>query len=278
MKGKGFKTAAIRENVRDRLNLNLFYTEAFLNYAGNPIDSKELYTEIIADELIRNYDQVSKIGKDIIIRRTKTFNAHPNHIPNVKSRLQKFKQLEYCEKLLAIALYNSNETYCLGKILDYEVPLKEEKSDKYGRIDLVSKDANKQSIKLIELKIKAKNGKDETLLRALLEIYIYYKLIKNSFDKFLEDYHLSSEEYKRFQPAILTDKQSLSGKTLLNIKEHPCVQALISKMNNEISSQIEGFVYDYPNRNKPFQYNGEIKQKIILQGDIKIEQIDIAGN
>ena len=49
--------------------------------------------------------------------------------------------------------------------------------------------------------------------------------------------------------------------------------------SNEIGSKVEGFVYDYPNRNKPFQSNGEFKQKIMLQGDIKIKQIfDIAGN
>lgn len=272
---KGFKEAVIRKKVQAELQKdpNFFYTKTFLNYAGNSIDSKEPYTEIIADELVRNYDQVRRIGENAAIHKTKSFNAHRNYIPNVKARLKKFEQLEYCEKLLAIALYNSNVTYCLGKILDFEVPLKEKKSDKYGRIDLVAKDDNKQSIKLIELKIKAKNGNDETLLRALLEIYTYYKLINNSYDKFLidyGDYGLSSDKYKRFQPTILTDQQSLSGITLLNIKEHPCIQALISKMNNEIGSQIEGFVYDYPNRNEPFK---EVEHKIMLQGDITITQI-----
>ena len=273
---KGFHEEIIREKVRNKLknDPNLFYKEPFLNYAGKTIDTKELYTEVIADELIANCSQVSQIGKNASIRKSdnKSFNAHPHHIPNVTATLKKFKQLEYCEKLLAIALYNSNERYCLGKILDYEVPLKENKSDKHGKIDLVSIiDDNKQSIKLIELKIKAKKGNDETLLRTLLEIYTYYKLINNSYGKFLKDYKLSSDKYTRFQPAILTDKQSLSGETLSNIKKHPRVQALISEMNKEIDGQIEGFVYDYPKRNEPFQEDEG--HKIILQGNITITQV-----
>ena len=272
-----FKKADIRTKVQAKLknDLNLFYTEAFLNYAGKPIDSEEPYTEVIADELINNYNLVSQIGKNTPIRK-KSFNANHNGVANVKARIKRFGYLEYNEKLLAIALFNSKQDDCPSKIFDYEVPIKEKQTDKYGKIDLVSTDTINQSVKLIELKIMAKNGKDETLLRALLEVYTYYKLIRNSFDKFLEDYEdygLSSDKYKRFQPAILTDEQSLSGITLSNIKEHPRIQALISKMNNEIGSKVEGFVYDYPNRNKPFQSNGEFKQKILLQGDITITQI-----
>lgn len=260
----------IREKVRNKLenDPNLFYKESFLNYTGKTIDTKEPYTEVIADELVKYYDQLRRIGENYPIRKAKSFNAHPNHIPNVNCRLKQFNQLEYCEKLLAIALYNSNNTDCLGKILDYEVPLKEKQSDKHGKIDLVS--LKDQSVILIELKIKAKNGIDETLLRALLEIYTYYKLIKNSFDKIMKDYKLPSDNYKRFQPAILTDEKALSGITLSNIKEYPRILALISLMNKEIESHIAGFVYDYPNRNEPFQ---EIEHKIMLQGNITITQI-----
>lgn len=269
-----FKKADIRNEVLDKLqnDPNLFYKSKFLNYSGKPADSEEPYVEIIANELINNYNLVMKIGENSPIRKVKCFNAHPSHIPNVKSRLERFKQLEYCERLLAIALYNSNKTYSIGKIFDYEVPLKEKQSDKYGKIDIVSKDDDKQSIKLIELKIKAKNENDETLLRALLEVYTYYKLIRNSFDKFLMDYkdRLASDKYKRFQPVILTDKEALSGKTLSDIKIYPSIQTLISKMNDEIGGKIEGYVYNYPNRNEPFQ---EIEHKIMLQGDITIMQM-----
>jgi len=270
-----YKEADVRNKVQAKLkeNLNSFYGEGFLNYEGATVDSKNILTEVIADELIKNYHQVSKIGRKTPIRKKKSFNRNHNGIASVNARLQKFGYLEYSEKLLAIALYNSKQDYCLGEILDYEVPIKEKQKDKYGRIDLVSKDTLNRSVKLIELKIKPKDKNGETLLRALLEIYTYYKLISDSYGKFLEDYNLSPDKYLQFQPAILTDQQALSGQTLLNLKKYPRTQALISMMNNEIGSKVEGFVYDYPSKNKPFQSNGEGKQKIMLQGNIRITQI-----
>lgn len=272
---KVYKEADLRQEVQTKLkeNLNSFYREGFLNYEGITVDGEIFFTEIIADELIKNYDQVSKIGRNTLIRKTKSFNRHHNGIANVKARMQSFGYLGYCEKLLAIALYNSKQAYCLGEIFDYEVPIKETSNDKYGRVDLVSKDALNHSVKLIELKIKPKNKNGETLLRSLLEIYTYYKLISDSYDKFLKDYNLSSNAYHGFQPAILTDQDALSGDTLINIKKYPNTQALISMMNNEIGCNIEGYVYDYPNKNKPFESNGEDKQRIKLQSNIKIKKI-----
>jgi hypothetical protein len=44
-------------------------------------------------------------------------------------------------------------------------------------------------------------------------------------------------------------------------------------MNNEIKCNIEGYVYDYPDRNKPFESNKEDKQEIKLRGDIIIKKI-----
>ena len=275
-----YKEADVRKEVQAKLqeNLNSFYGVGILNYEGTTVDTEKNLSEVIADELIRNYDQVSKIGKDALIRRTKSFNRNHKGVATVKARIQRFGCLEYNEKLLAIALYNSKKGYCLGEIFDYEVPIKEKQTEKYGRIDLVATDTINQSVKLIELKIKPKNKNGETLLRALLEVYTYYKLISDSFDKFVEDYKLSPKEYRRFQPVILTEKYALSGRTLLSIKEFPRIHALIAKMNDEIGSQIEGYVYDYPDKNKLFQSNRENKQKIMLQGDIKITKIDTAGN
>jgi hypothetical protein len=192
---KDYREDKIRDMVKEQLrnNIHMFYKSAFLNYSGKTLDTKREYTEVIADELINNYIRVSQPWKYIPIRKTKSFNMNHDGFSNVKSRLNKFKNLEYCEKLLAIALYNSGQTYCFGKLLDYEVPLKEkQKPDALGKIDLVSVDGNTQSVRLIELKIKKDNGTDETLLRAVLEIYTYYKLIKNSESqgKFLQDYGL----------------------------------------------------------------------------------------
>lgn len=268
------KEADIRQIVRDRLkdNINSFYTDRMLNYEGTTADTKIIVSEVIADELNKNYAQLSKIGKNTLIRRSKPFNCGHKGIANVRNRINKFGELTYNEKCLAIALFNSEQSYCLGKIFDYEVPIKETKNDKYGKVDLVSTHDPSHSIKLIELKIKSER-RGETLLRAILEIYTYYKLISGSYDKFIRDYKLSRDLYQRFQPAILTDQESLSGKTLSDIEKYPCIQALLSEMNNELRVNVEGYVYDYPGRNKAFQSNGEISQKIFLEGNITITKI-----
>jgi hypothetical protein len=280
---KAYNEQEIRDKVQKCLKtpdlIQHLYKEKFLNYSGNTKDTDKEYIEVIADELIKNYHEVSRQW-DIPIRSTKSFNLNHDGFSNVKSRLNKFGSLKYCEKLLAIALSNSEKTYCLGKIKDYEVPLKEEKSDEQelGKIDLISVDNNDQFVKLIELKIKNDNGADETLLRAVLEIYTYYKLIisSKSQEKLLREYKLP--EYYRLQPAILTDELALSGQQLLQMEQkYPRVKDLISAMNNEIGEQIEGYVYDYHSRGKPFQGitkdPQDSNQKIMLQGDITIRKI-----
>ena len=60
-----------------------------------------------------------------------------------------------------------------GKILDYQVPLKNKSTDKgLGKIDLISvKESSKPGTKIIYfLELKKDNSK-ETLLRCLLEVY-----------------------------------------------------------------------------------------------------------
>lgn len=268
------KEADVRQMVRDGVkdDIDSFYKDHILNYEGTTADTNIIMSEVIADELVKNYAQVSKIGKNSLIRRSKSFNRSHEGIAYVRNRINRFGELTYNEKCLAIALFNSEQSYCLGKIFDYEVPIKETKNDKYGKVDLVSTHDPSHSIKLIELKIKSER-KDETLLRAILEIYTYYKLISGSYDKFIGDYKLSRDLYQRFQPAILTDQESLSGKTLSDLEKYPCIQALMSMMNDEIDDKLEGYVYDYPCRNKPFQSNGEDKQKVMLQGEIRITKI-----
>jgi hypothetical protein len=280
---RAYKEPEIRRKVQiffeESEPIECLYKEKFLNYLGKTIDTGKEYAEVVADELVKNYHKVSGPW-NIPIRRTKQFNLHHDGFSNVKSRINKYKSLKYCEKLLAIALYNSGQPYCLGKIKDYEIPLKEERSDEHnlGKIDLISRDDDNRSVRLIELKIKNDRGTDETLLRAVLEIYTYFKLIigSKSQDKLLEEYELP--KYNRLQPAIITDELALSGQQLLQIKEkYPHLKDLISSINNEIGEQIEGYVYDYPARGKPFQGNAQDSQdsyqKIMLQGNITIRKI-----
>ena len=258
----------VREMIKKALetNLHFLYQENFLNYRGKTSDSQKLYSEVIAKELVKNYPKLEKIGKDVSIRKTKSFNTGHNGSPNVDARLRRFNCLEFSEKMLAIALFNSNTNYCFGKIFDYQVPLKEKQSDKFGEIDLVAqKDC---SLKLIELKIKGRN--EETLLRGLLEVYTYYKLINNSLKKFIKEFKLENGKRLFFQPAILTDRKSLSGKTMEDIDDFPNIKKLVSAINKEIEISVEFFTYDYDSKKVVQNVTDE---KIVLDGDIQINEI-----
>lgn len=183
--------------------------------------------------------------------------------PNVNARLKRFKKLNYSEKLLAIAIHNSGTEFCFGKVSDYQVPLKERQKDRFGEIDLVAQSG--ASIKLLELKINGK-GK-ETLLRALLEVYTYYKLLDGSVEKFTKDFDLSTDTY--FQPGILTERSSLSGQTLLNMNAFPKMSALISELNADMGVPVEFFIFDYPSHG----FNQDSIGRIIFSGDFSINTV-----
>lgn len=266
---KKYSEKEIINKVKERLfnNPHFFYTENFLKYKSKTQDTKEPCTEVIAKVLVDHYGKVKLIGKNALIRRTKSFNWNHNGISNVAARLKRYGYLKYSEKLLAIALFNSQDFFCVGKIFDYEVPLNENISDGFGKIDIVTEDNDQ--IRLIELKI-SKEENDETLLRALLEIYTYYKLISNSNSKFIQSFpkDLNNKIKYYFRPAILTDMESLSGTTIKEIKHYPYLKELVSEMNKEIGVKIEFFVYNYPSK----QVKTE-NRKIVLDGDINIRKV-----
>ncbi len=267
---RAYSENKIREMIKSALETNplFIYQENFLNYRGRTSDSRKPYSEVIAKELVENYHQLMRLGKDVSIRRTKSFNVCHNGIPDVNARLKRFDYLKFSEKLLAIALFNSDTEYCFGEIIDYQVSLKEKQSDKFGEIDLVAKKG--RSLKLIELKIKGRN--EETLLRALLEIYTYYKLINNSLDKFVDDFNLDNGKELYFQPAIIIDRFSLSGEILENIDNYPNIKMLVSTINTEIGISVEFFTYSYVSQEI---IQSETDKRIVLDGDIQINEIQI---
>jgi hypothetical protein len=88
------------------------------------------------------------------------------------------------EERFAIELFNWSKGgkifSHIGKILEYQIPLKNSRADKgLGKIDLIS--VADDRFFLIELKIK---GNKENMLRSVLEIATYYQVLSKS--KFLE--------------------------------------------------------------------------------------------
>lgn len=270
-----------KEEVRQLLKdlPNSFYQKGVFKRAGTTNGSGRLYMDVVSEELISNYKCVERIGQDINSRKENFKLSSHDGSADVTKRGG--KALMFDEKLFARALFNSHKTDAYyGTIVDYETPLKAKMSKLsgiIGKIDLIAKDDNNKSIKLLELKIGTNK---ETVLRAILEIYTYYKLVCNARDQFLKDF--SAISYK-IQVGIITDKDSKSGENIKHINQHPelypKLKELIGKMSAEIGG-FEFFTYDYPKSGEPFcdPISDDGKKKQItprLIGDITIKKVNL---
>lgn len=245
--------------------------QEMLNYTGKLMDADLPYTEYISELIIKDFSILKSIGKDnTIIRKTKSFNCNHTGISNDYRRQERFGHTYLNEKPFAIALFNSNYGFPFGKILDYEIPLSENKSSKIGKIDLISKNGN--DIYLIELKMKTK----ETLLRAIMEIFTFAIFLNKRKEKFQKDMRIDSIE--NIFPTVLTFRESYCETQLSEIikNRYPKFRQLLVKMNEYLSSVgISSFKFFVIDANEP-SLTKEKGGKTIIKDDAfyKLEVIE----
>lgn len=92
----------------------------------------------------------------------------------------------------------------LGKIIDFQVPIKNTRNNLAGKIDLISFSESNGILYLLEFK---KPDSKETLLRCILEAYTYYKQVNCS--KLLKDFGLPVDS--KIIPAALIYKRSFAA-------------------------------------------------------------------
>ena len=149
-----------------------FYKTSILNYRGYVTGEKKvkehLYTERIAKSILEH---------DLLTTWNSLVPVRENHfVPDHSKKCECIISTNRKEEILAKLLYRQGDVGGLGKILDYQTPLKEKKSDSYGKIDLLSYNKKDNLISVVELKYRP-SVSDETLLRCILEAYTYYKLL-----------------------------------------------------------------------------------------------------
>lgn len=153
-------------------NIQEIYREALINYRGKTSDTKEYYTEVIAEELLKN-DISGKMCKIKEIVRGSGYKV-ANH-DGVSLTISNRKEEIYCKELYSLSSTKQKCFNEIGMIIDYQVPLKNKQTDKVGKIDLISK--TKDAIWILELKVI---DNKETVLRCLLEITTYYQVISKN--------------------------------------------------------------------------------------------------
>lgn len=112
-----------------------------VNYLGNTSDTNECYSEVIANYLLGHLSLLDKIPT---ISRTSSYNMHHTGL-TIRENSNRF------EEKLALSLFGKMLP-SLGKIIDYQTPLKNVQSDTAGKIDLLAWNTDKEALYLIELK------------------------------------------------------------------------------------------------------------------------------
>ena len=176
-----------------------FYSQDFLNYRGKTSDKEGYYyTEIIAKWLLDNI----KLFNDIkMISRENSYkvDSHDGKIKNEKSGRE--------EEIIAMKLFDFSQNQgkvfdIIGKIIDYQTPLKNVQTDEIGKIDLLAynEKENPKTLRILELK---RADSKETMLRCVLEAYTYLKIADKA--KLLKDFGLPEDTIVKACPFVFFD-------------------------------------------------------------------------
>ena len=183
----GYKKEKIINKLENLKDISTLYKEDFINYKGDTTDTKEKYTEVIAEWLLNNIDLLYKIKKITRLSSYKVDTHDGKYTPRPNP----------IEEIIAMDIFNQGSLNILGKVLDYQTPLKNERDDKAGKIDIVSYNKDIKTVYLLELK---KEDNEETMLRCVLEIFTYSKTLDK--DKFLEDFNLPKDTKIKASPLV----------------------------------------------------------------------------
>ncbi len=191
----GYKKDEVINKLENLKDISTLYKEDFINYRGDTTDTKEKYTEVIAEWLLNNIDLLYKIKKITRLSSYKVDTHDGKYIPRPNPS----------EEIIAMDIFNQKSLNILGKVLDYQTPLKNEQKDKAGKIDIVSYNKDIKTVYLLELKKEdskedEKKDKKETMLRCVLEIFTYSKTLDK--DKFLEDFNLPKDTKIKASPLV----------------------------------------------------------------------------
>ena len=190
------KDEIIKMMEEAKSDMKNFYKKEFVNYLGVTSDTKEYYTEIIAEWLLDNFylfDTIKMISRESSYK----VDSHNGIIKDENSNRE--------EEKIAMELFdysqNKGVTFdIIGKIIDYQTPLKNVQKDDVGKIDLLAYNEKEKTLKILELK---KPDSKETMLRCVLEAYTYLKIVDK--DKLLKDFGLPKDTILKTCPFVFVD-------------------------------------------------------------------------
>ena len=208
----------ILEEIQDMVN---FYKRKVVNYRGKTSDSKDYYTEVVAEWVLKNiylFDYIKPITRE----KSYKVDSHDGIIKNEESKRE--------EEKIAMKLFDLSQNQrkvfdVIGKIIDYQTPLKDIQTDKAGKIDLLAYNKNEKTLRILELK---KPDSKETMLRCVLEAYTYLKIVDKA--KLLKDFALPENTLIKACPFVFYGKEQY--REMQEDRKH--LKDLIEKLDVEV--------------------------------------------
>ena len=208
----------ILEEIQDMVNV---YKRKVVNYRGKTSDSKDYYTEVVAEWILKNiylFDYIKPITRE----KSYKVDSHDGIIKNEESKRE--------EEKIAMKLFDLSQNQrkvfdVIGKIIDYQTPLKDIQTDKAGKIDLLAYNKKEKILRILELK---RPSSKETMLRCVLEVYTYSKVVDKA--KLLKDFGLAEDTVIKACPFVFYGKEQY--REMQQDREH--LKDLIEKLGIEV--------------------------------------------
>lgn len=171
-------------------DIKTFYQADMVNYRGVTSDTNEYYTEVVA-KFVLDHIEAFRAGIPMIARKkpykSDKRNGDYQKDSNRVEEITAMKMFNYCKAGQEYAL--------IGKIIDYQTPLKANRGDVAGKIDLLS--YNGHVLRILELK---KPDSTETMLRCVLEGYSYMMTVDSV--KLLDEWKLPRDTVMKASPLV----------------------------------------------------------------------------
>lgn len=206
-------------------NKSTFYKQSFINYRGKTEDTDEYFTEVIAEFLC---EHISEFMNGITVITRESPYKTPGHDGVIKD-LDSGRE----EEIIAMKMYDKQYDF-IGKMIDYQTPLKNKRTDEAGKIDLLAYDG--ATLRILELK---KPDSVETMLRCVLEGFTYLKTANIA--KLLADFKLPSGTIVKACPFVFRNGEQHSEMR----EERPHLKRLMDLLDSKpyYISEINGKYY-----------------------------------
>jgi hypothetical protein len=186
------------------------------------------YTEWIAEWIGGSFTGI-RLATDGLRKENFKTKAHRGQA-ELETGIEQFTEKRYLR-----AIFNLGQLPPLGVIIDYEVPLRAPGTGdaKHGDIDLLCLSSG------VILCLEAKHPRSSaSILKAILQAFVYTSLTAIRRDKFLDDFKLPKTS--TLAPATLIFAAAAAGHQLQQWGNYPHLSALVGMLNTELAKSGVG--------------------------------------